>query len=343
MGVSRTLRELADLLGADLQGDGSRIINGVAPLDQAGPGQLAFFANPKYREQLRTTRAEVVLVPPGEPCDRPRLVSRDPYADFARVTAIFALPLPRPAAGVHPLAAVHERAHLGREVAVGPGCVIGDGAVIGDRTVLAADVFIGEGSRIGADCWVHPGVVVRERTEIGDRVILHANAVLGADGFGFAPVGGAYLKVPQIGRVVVEDDVEIGACTCVDRAALGETRIGRGSKLDNLIQVAHNVSIGPDTAIAAQTGISGSSSLGRHVTLGGQVGVTGHIHIGDEVTVGAQSGISNDVPARSFLFGTPARPYREVMRQLAALVRLPELLARVRHLEERVKRLESGK
>jgi len=343
MRTQRTLRELADLLGADLRGDGGLTITGVASLDSAGPGQLSFFASPKYRDQLRVTRAEAVLVPPGEDCARPHLVSRDPYADFARVVAIFAPPLPRPPAGVHPLAAVHPGATLGAGVAVGPACVVGDGVVVGDRTVLAAQVFLGDGCRVGQDCWFHPGVVVREGTEIGSRVILHPNVVLGADGFGFAPVGAGYLKIPQIGKVVIEDDVEIGACTCVDRAALGETRIGRGSKLDNLIQVAHNVTIGPDTVIAAQTGISGSSRLGRHVTLGGQVGVTGHIQVGDQVTVGAQSGISNDVPARAFLFGTPARPYREVMKQLAALVRLPDLLAKFRALEERLRRIEEGR
>lgn len=341
MATQRTLQELAEFTGAQLQGDPKCVITGVGPLDKAGSGMLTFFANPKYKEQLQATRAEAVIIPPGVDCDRPCLISRNPYADFVRILTLYAPAIPLPPAGVHPMAVVHPEAVLGRDVAVGPFCVVGAKARLGDGTVLAAQVFVGEETKIGDACLLYPGVVIRERIRIGNRVVIQPGAVIGADGFGFAPAGEAYLKFPQVGTVVIEDDVEIGANTAIDRAALGETRIGHGCKLDNLVQIAHNVTVGPNTVIAAQAGISGSSQVGAHAMIGGQVGIVGHIKIGDQALLGAQAGVTREVPDKCFVSGYPARPHQEAMRQLAELARLPELAKRVRTLEARIRQLES--
>jgi UDP-3-O-[3-hydroxymyristoyl] glucosamine N-acyltransferase len=218
--------------------------------------------------------------------------------------------------------------------------VVGAHARIGANTVLDAQVFVGEDSTLGDNCRVYPQVVIRERVTVGHRVIIHPGTVLGADGFGFAPVGDRYAKIPQIGTVVVEDDVELGANVTVDRAALGETRISQGCKIDNLVQIAHNVVIGPHTVVAAQSGISGSSTVGKHAMVGGQVGISGHLTIGDNAILGAQAGVTRDVQEKEFVSGYPARPHTESMRQLAALSRLPELLKKIQRLEMRLSALE---
>jgi UDP-3-O-[3-hydroxymyristoyl] glucosamine N-acyltransferase len=336
-----TLKDLGEALGVAWEGPADLQISSVGALDSAGPQALAFLANPKYRQQLETTRAGAVILSADVPYSRPRLISANPYRDFTRAVKLFAPAVPLPPAGVHPLAWVHPGAKLGPDVAVGPFCVVSDGAVVGERTVLAAQVFIGERSSLGEDCILYPGVVVRERVQIGKRVIIHPNAVLGADGFGFAPDSGHYQKIPQIGIVVIEDDVEIGANTTIDRAALGETRVGCGSKLDNLVMVAHNVTIGPDTVIAAQAGISGSAHIGSQVMIGGQAGLQGHIRIGDRAILGAQAGVTKGVAPGEFVSGYPARAHKESMRQLAEIARLPELSKRVRALEKRLAELEA--
>jgi UDP-3-O-[3-hydroxymyristoyl] glucosamine N-acyltransferase len=339
--MQRTLKQLAEWLGLEFSGNPELIITGVGALDAADEHTLSFLSNPKYKTQLASTRAGAVVLAPDVVTDRACLRSPNPYADFTKVVALFAPPIPVPPVGVHPLAVVDPGARLGQGVAVGPFCVVGAGAVLGDRTVLMAQVFVGEQSHIGEDSLLYPNVVVRERVNVGKRAVIHSGAVLGADGFGFAPVGEAYAKIPQIGIVVVEDDVEIGANTTIDRAVLGETRLGHGCKIDNLVMIAHNVTIGPNTVIAAQAGISGSTHVGQHATIAGQAGIAGHLHIGENSILGAQAGVTRDVEPKTFVSGYPARPHSESMRQLAALARLPELLKKINTLEARLKTLEA--
>jgi len=344
MKTSKTLRELAAYTGAELRGPGAEevVISGVSPLDQADATSISFLANKKYRSQLETTQAAAVVIPPDVQFDRPCLVSNNPYLDFVKIVYLFAPPIPMPTPGIHPMAVVHPEAKLGENVAIGPFCVVNAGAELGNGTILAAQVFIGEKTTLGEGCQLFPGVIVRERISIGNRVIIHPGAVIGADGFGFAPDGKQYRKIPQIGTVVIEDDVEIGANTTIDRAALGETRIGQGTKLDNLIMIAHNVQVGANTVMAAQTGVSGSTKIGNNVMFGGQVGTSGHIVIGDNAILGAQAGITRNVPAGEFVSGYPARPHKEAMRLLAEISRLPDLRKQLKLLETRIQQLEQG-
>jgi UDP-3-O-[3-hydroxymyristoyl] glucosamine N-acyltransferase len=330
------LRELAGRLGCELLGDGEAEATGVAGIEEAGPGDVTFVANPRYARHLAATRAAAVILAPGQDAPVPRLVSTQPYLAFARAVALLRPPA-RPAPGVHPSAQVDPSAELGPGVHVGPLAVVGPGARVGARTALHPHVVLYEGVEVGEDCVLHSGVQVRERCRLGSRVVVQNGAVIGADGFGFARDGeGRYHKFPQVGIVVIEDDVEIGALTAVDRAALGETRIGRGSKLDNLVQVGHSVTIGEDTVLAGQVGIAGSTRVGSRVTLAGQVGVAGHLAIGDGVVATAQTGIPGSVDAGSVVSGYPAIDNRSWLKASAVFARLPELQRRVRELERRV-------
>jgi UDP-3-O-[3-hydroxymyristoyl] glucosamine N-acyltransferase len=333
------LAELAARLGCELRGDGERDVRGVAGLDEAGPGELSFLANPRYAGKLETTRAEAVVVGPGHATRGPALVSDNPYLTFARAVALLR-PTPPPAAGVHPSAQVDASAVLGPGVHVGPLAVVGANVRIGARSVVHARVVLYEGASLGEDCVLHAGATVRERCRLGDRVVVQNGAVIGSDGFGFARDGdGRYHKFPQVGVVVVEDDVEIGALTAIDRAALGETRIGRGSKLDNLVQIGHSVVVGEDTVMAGQVGVAGSTRIGRHVTLAGQVGVAGHLEIGDGVIATAQTGIPSSVEAGTVVSGYPAIANRAWLKSSAVFAKLPELQRRVRELERRLEAL----
>lgn len=345
----RRLEELAAHVGGQLEGDGSLLITGLNGLAEAGPGELSFYGNPRYRRQYETTRASAVLVGVDAP-PRPGLaLVRVPNAHlaFAQVSALLH---PRPVwpAGVSPGAHVHPQAQVHPQATVMAGAVVERHARVGARSVLFAGAYVGEHAQVGEDCLLYPHATVREHCLVGSRVILHANCVVGADGFGFAfnpegPQGPEHYKVPQAGIVRVEDDVEVGACTCIDRATLGETVIGRGTKLDNLVQVAHNVRVGPLSLVCAQAGISGSAELGMGVVLAGQVGVVGHIRVGDMVKVGAQSGVAGDVEDGQVVSGSPAVPHREWLRVSAALGQLPELLKEVRALRRRVEELEKEK
>lgn len=347
------LQELARRVRAELRGDGARRIAGVAPLETAGPEQVSFYANPRYKPDLSATRAGAVIVSADDaalvPASAAKLIAAQPYVAFARCSALFHAE-PRPAAGVQPGAHVAADADVHPTATVGAGAIVGRGARIGAGTVLHPGAKVLDGARVGANCILYTGAVVRERCILGDRVILQPNAVVGSDGFGFAfdlegdeelgIEGPFHRKVPQAGIVRVEDDVELGACTCVDRATLGETVIGRGAKVDNLVQIAHNVKVGPHSLLIAQCGISGSTELGAGVILAGQVGVVGHLKLGDGARVGAQSGVSRDLADGETVSGSPAIAHRDWLRMVAALPRIPDLLREIRRLEKRVTDLE---
>jgi UDP-3-O-[3-hydroxymyristoyl] glucosamine N-acyltransferase len=336
------LRELAGQLGCELLGDGEVEVRGVAGLEQAGPGDLSFLANPRYAPLLATTAASAVIVARGQDAPVPRLVTDNPYFAFASAVALLNPPA-RPAAGIHPSAQVHPSAVLGEDVHVGALVVVGANTRVGARSVLRPHVVLYDDVTVGEDCLLHSGVQVREGCRLGDRVVVQNAAVIGADGFGFAKDGeGRYRKFPQVGIVVVEDDVEIGALTAIDRAALGETRVGRGSKLDNLVQVGHSVTIGRDSVLCGQVGIAGSSRIGDRVTLAGQVGVAGHLTIGDGVVVTAQSGVPGNVAPGTVLSGSPAIDNRAWLKSSAVFAKLPELQKRLRDLERRVESLVRG-
>ena len=336
-----TLGEIAEHLGCRLEGEGSVEIHGVAALEDAGPGQVTFFTNARYAAALRATRAAAVIAAhavEGVPCAVLR--AADPYLAFARAVELFADAW-RPAAGVHSQAVVDGSAEVAADASIGPFAVVGEGARIGARTIVHAHVTIGRFARIGEDCLLHSHVSIRERVRIGDRVILQNGVVIGADGYGFARrADGSHHKIPQIGGVTIEDDVEIGANSTVDRPAVGETRISAGTKIDNLVQVAHGVRVGRHVLLAAQVGVAGSSVLEDQVTLAGQVGVAGHLTIGRGTIATAQTGIPNSVEAGSFISGYPAIPNREWLKASAVFRKLPELRKLVGELQRRVADLE---
>jgi UDP-3-O-[3-hydroxymyristoyl] glucosamine N-acyltransferase len=330
------LSELAQRLGCALRGDGDVEVRRVAGIGEAGAGDLTFVSGARYAPQLRTTRASAVIVAPGLETALPSLLSDNPYLTFARAVSVLH-PEPPPAPGVHPSASVDPTAELGEGVHVGALAVVGPGVRVGARTVLHPHVVLYAGVRVGADCLLHSGVQVRERCVLGDRVIVQNGAVIGADGFGFAKdQDGRYQKIPQVGIVVIEDDVEIGALTAIDRAALHETRIGRGAKIDNLVQIGHSVAIGADSVLAGQVGIAGSTKLGERVTLAGQVGVAGHLTIGDGAIATAQTGIPGSIDAGRVVSGSPSIDNRDWLKASAVFAKLPELRSRLRELERRL-------
>lgn len=341
--ASTTVAQLAQRLGAAFEGDGARELRGVATLALAGPDDLTWVGSDKYLAQLATTRAGAALVPLA--CDAPAAVTiirvPDPDLAFCEVLRWLAPPLPQVPTGVHPSAVVEAGAML-EGVSVGPFAFVGQRASIGAGTQLHAHVYVGEETRIGRDCVLWPGVVVRERVTLGDRVVIHPNCTIGADGFGYLDRGGRRLKIPQVGTVRIEDDVEIGANSAVDRARHGVTRIGRGTKVDNLVQIGHNCDIGEDCIIIAQAGVGGSTTIGSRAMIGGQVGIADHARIGDGAIVAGQSGVVNVVPAGARVQGMPAVANREFWRQVALVRRLPDWVERVRELLQRVERIESS-
>jgi UDP-3-O-[3-hydroxymyristoyl] glucosamine N-acyltransferase len=341
--MALTLSEIAARIGGRVVGDGGVRIEGVAGIREAKEGEITFLANPKYEEFLAGTRASAIILHEAAPNPRlPALFTPEPYLAFLEVLKLFDRGIPeRPEPGIHPTAVIAPSARLGEEIAVGPWVVVGEQAVIGDRTVLSAGVYVGPACRIGEECFFFPQVVVRKECEIGRRVTIHSGAVIGDDGFGFAPAGEEYRKIPQLGRVVIEDDVEIGANTTIARATTGETRIGRGSRLDNLVMVAHNVTIGANSVLCAQVGISGSTRVGRHVILAGQAGIVGHISIGDGARVGAQGGVTKSIPPGESVSGYPAQSHLRAQRGYAALRRLPDALRLLHEMEQKVAALEA--
>jgi UDP-3-O-[3-hydroxymyristoyl] glucosamine N-acyltransferase len=335
------LGNLAVQLGCDLEGDPDTEIARVAAIEDAGPGDLTFLANAKYASQLRASRASAVIASPdvdGAPCALLR--TSNPYLTFARATRLLN-PEFKPAPGVHRLAVVAPDATIDADVSIGPFAVIESGARIGARSILHAHVVVGSGATLGSDCLLHARVSIRERVVIGARCVIQDGAVIGSDGFGFAHRDdGTHEKIPQVATVVIEDDVEIGANTTIDRPAVGETRVKAGTKIDNLVQIAHGVIVGRNSLLAAQVGIAGSSVVGDSVMLGGQVGVTGHVTIGDRVKASAKTGVTGHVPADAFITGYPHMENLDWRKAYAVVRRLPELRRQLMELERRLARIE---
>jgi UDP-3-O-[3-hydroxymyristoyl] glucosamine N-acyltransferase len=343
--TTHTLKDLAALLDARLIGDGALEITGVAGVREARAGDITFLVNPRYEAHLADTGATAVLVAePREGCRIAQLLAADPYVAFLRCVKIFRQERPRPPAGVHPTASVAAGVELGKDVSIGPYAVIEEGAVLGDGVVVMAHSYVGHRARLGADSYLYPQVVVREECVLGERVVIHSGTIIGADGFGYARDGGSYHKVPQVGNVVLGDDVEIGANTCVDRATTGSTRIGRGSKVDNLVQIGHNVEIGEHVIVAAMSGIAGSTRVESHVTVGAQAGITGHIVIGAGATLASRAGVTKSVAPQSVVSGVlPARPHGVERRIQASIAKLPQLVAKLHGLEARMAALEAAR
>lgn len=334
------LAEIAKRLECRLEGDGNIEINGVGGIEQATPGQLTFLSNPRYRRAVGTTRASaIVCAADAGPMPLATLRSANPYLDFARAIELFHEPL-RYAPGIHPTAVVAPNARLGPGCHVGPYCFVDEEASIGANGVLHSFVAVYRGASIGNDFFAHAHCVVREKCRVGNRVILQNGVVVGADGFGFARrADGSWHKIRQSGPAIIEDDVEIQANACVDRATVGETRVRRGAKIDNLVQVGHACTVGEDSLLCAQTGLAGTTVVGNRCILAGQAGAAGHLTIGDGAVITAQSGVGKDVPAGATYAGSPGMDARLWHKCLAALHRLPELLKTVRSLEERLEQL----
>jgi UDP-3-O-[3-hydroxymyristoyl] glucosamine N-acyltransferase len=339
--MQKTLAEVAQLIKGRVVGDGALLIKGVSGIKEAQPGDLTFLANPKYIPLASATRASALVVGKDVLVEGKSVIQvDDPSMAFTMVVAMIKEALSPKVTGVHPTAVVDPSAVLGEGVGIGPHAVIEKNAVIGAGTVICAGAFIGQKTSVGAKCLIYPNVTVREDCVLGNNVIIHSGTVIGSDGFGYSTVGGIHHKIPQTGNVVIEDDVEIGACVTVDRARFDKTVIGRGTKIDNLVQIAHNVRTGEHCLIIAQTGIAGSAVLGNNVIIAGQVGIAGHVVVGDGAAAGAQTGITKDVPAGMKMFGTPAQEFKETVQQIGLVRRLPKYVERIAALEEKIKVLE---
>ncbi len=323
--------ELAKKIGGELVGDGAAEVTGAAPLDTAGSTDIAFLINPRYDKHLADTSAAVVIVPADHgPADVPVIRCADPYFAFRQAMVAVCGFRSAPFVGVHRDAYVDVRAALGEGVAIGPCATVSMGATVGAGTVLYPGVFVGAESRIGENCVLYPNVVVYDKCILGDRVTAHANTVIGEDGFGYATHDGAHHKIPQAGWVEIGDDVEIGVCCAIDRATIGATKIASGTKMSNLVAVGHGTKIGRHNLLVAQVGIAGSTTTGDYCAFAGQAGVVGHLQIGDFVRVGAQAGVTNDIPAKTEVWGTPAAPLAEARRQAVVGRHLPALREQIR-------------
>lgn len=330
-----SLAELAAETGAELEGDGATLVERAAPIQSAEPGDISFVANSNYVKHIETTGASALVLDMATlACGKPTLRHANPYLTFAKIVDLLYPAQQLVVTGVSPLAVIEDGADIDPSAGVGPLCHIREGAMVGPNCQLVSSVYVGRNVTIGKDCTFYPGVRIMDGSRLGDRVIVHSSTVVGSDGFGFAETDTGLKKIRQVGWVEISDDVEIGSNVSIDRGAIGPTKIGRGSKIDNLVQIAHNVEIGQHSIICGQAGISGSTKVGDGTVLAGQVGVVGHIDIGDGVRVGAQSGVSKSIPDGKTVFGYPARDIMVTKRLEAALTRLPELLKRVKKLED---------
>lgn len=335
------LKEIAQHLSGKVIGDGNVTILGASGIQEAGPGEITFLANEKYSSLAKKTKASaIILSNPLKNLALPQVCVDNPNAAFSAVVQLMGPKPPEIEKGIHPTAVIGRGVRLGEEVTLQAYTVIQNGAEIGDRTVLYSGVYIGHETKVGSDCMLYPGVVVRERCSIGDRVIIHSNTVIGCDGFGYATVEGCHQKIPQIGTVTIEDDVEVGSNVTIDRARFKTTLIGKGTKVDNLVHIAHNVEVGANSIIVAQVGIAGSTKIGQNVIVAGQAGIDGHVVIGDNVKVAGKAGVTRDVPPGSVVWGFPARTRTQQLRERACIAKLPEAFKMLKNLKERLDRIE---
>ena len=340
--ITFTVEEMARRLNCSFRGDGNTVIAGVAGLENAGKGSVTFYSGTRYRPQLENTSASAVIVPPGESFSRlPVIFSNTPYATFIQAVDLFFSPY-RPGSGIHPTSFISPTAKIGKDVSIGALAYVGDGAVIGDEVVIFPLAAIYPGAKIGRNTVIHSHVAIRENIQVGDNVIIHNGAMIGSDGFGYLQdKEGRHIKIPQTGTVIIEDDVEIGANSCIDRAALESTIIKRGTKIDNLVQIAHNVEVGEDTILASQTGIAGSTKIGKKVITAGQVGIADHLTIGDQVIAAAKTGVTKSLPDKAFVSGSPHLKIQEWRKAWASIPKLFELIREVRKLRKRIDDLEN--
>ncbi|MCK5708340.1 MAG: UDP-3-O-(3-hydroxymyristoyl)glucosamine N-acyltransferase [Candidatus Aureabacteria bacterium] len=342
--MEKTIKDLADYLGGKVIGDDSLIISGVSGIKEAGKGDIAFLANNRYASLLNETEASAILI--DSEFDFKNIEGKnfiivdDPSFSFAKIVKLVAPPPVEHKPGISEKCYIADGVKLGKDVHIAPFAVIDKNAWIGSGTVICACTYIGQETKIGDDCLLYPNVSVRERIEIGSRVIIHSGAVVGSDGFGFSTIRGIHKKIPQIGTVFVEDDVEIGANVTIDRARFGKTVISKGTKIDNLVQIAHNVNIGENTIICAQTGIAGSTSIGSNVILAGQSGVTGHVNIADNAVIAGRAGVIRNIDKGETVSGFPAISHSRSKRIQIAMQKLPELLKKVSEMEKKIKTLE---
>ncbi len=341
-----TVQMIAEYLQGEVEGDGSRVLTGFGKIEEAREGELTFLSNPVYTKYVYTTHASAILVgrdfKPDKPVAPALIRVDDPYKSLARLLTLVEQNKPKPT-GIHSLAFLEEDVQTGSDVYIGPFAFIGKNATLGDRVQIYPHVYIGENVKIGEGTIIYPGVKIYQNSIIGKNCVLHAGSVIGSDGFGFAPAGSEYEKIPQIGIVELEDNVEIGSNTTIDRATMGRTLIKKGVKLDNLIQIGHNVEVGESTVMAAQTGIAGSTKIGKNCMFGGQVGISGHLHLAGGVKAAAKTGIHTSVKEENtILGGIPAMPFRQFQKTVVYIKQLPDLYQKVRELEKKLKEL-SGK
>jgi len=340
--MEKTLQELASLIRGEVIGDATLEISGISSLDEAGEGEITFIANSKYLAKAKKTKASAIIVSNKmEGIDKPLIITDNPYLAYAKIVTLFHQHV-HPMWGIDKSALIGEGTRIGKEVSIYPFVVIGKDVTISDRVVIYPHTFIGDGTSIGEETTIYSNVSIREHCRIGRKVIIHSGTVIGSDGFGFAPDGKRYYKIPQVGIVQIDDDVEIGANNTIDRGALGKTWIKRGVKTDNLVHIAHNVVVGEDTLLVAQVGVSGSTKIGNHVTLAGQVGVVGHIEIGDNTIVGSKTGVSGSVPANTIVSGYPHMPHRQWLKSSRCYPLLPQMRKILNKLEKKVKMLEES-
>ena len=340
-----SVEQIASFLHGEVVGDGSIKVSNLSKIDDGKPGTLSFLANSKYTHHIYETKASAVLVRrdfiPEQEVKTTLIKVDDPYACLALLLNMVDQATRPQKSGIEENVYIADSATLGEDVYVGAFAYIANNASIGSNTKIYPQAYIGDNVKIGTNCIIYPGVKIYHNCVIGNNVIIHAGTVIGSDGFGFAPQNGEYVKIAQIGNVIIEDNVEIGSNTSIDRATMSSTVVKRGAKLDNLIQVAHNVEIGESTVMAAQVGVAGSTKVGKHCMIGGQVGFAGHITIGDNVNIGAQSGIPNNVEAKSNLLGYPAIPIKEFARQVVLVKRLPEINSSIKELQKEIEKLKS--